>query len=82
MFAVVKQPFIEITESTNLPSVKEFLNQNGFEIKKNNDYFNNNIGIILEGLHDENVLTNNGVLFFLMLFFILKIHSLMRGSNN
>jgi hypothetical protein len=28
LFAVVKQPFIEITEPTNLYSVKEFLNQN------------------------------------------------------
>jgi parallel beta-helix repeat protein len=68
----VKQPFIEITESTNLPSVKEFLNQNGFELIKNNDYFNNKIGIILEDLHDENVLTNNGVLFFIDTVFYIK----------
>lgn len=72
LFAVVKQPFIEITEPTNLPSVKEFLNQNGFDLKKNNDYFNNNIGIILEDLHDENVLTNNGVLFFIDTVFYIK----------
>lgn len=72
LYAVVKQPFIEITEPTNLPSVKEFLNQNGFELKKNNDYFNNNIGIILEDLHDENVLTNNGVLFFIDTVFYIK----------
>ena len=72
LFAVVKQPFIEITEPTNLPSVKEFLNQNGFELKKNNDYFNNKIGIILEDLHDENVLTNNGVLFFIDTVFYIK----------
>jgi hypothetical protein len=72
LFAVVKQPFIEITEPTHLPSVKEFLNQNGFELKKNNDYFNNDIGIILEDLHDENVLTNNGVLFFIDTVFYIK----------
>jgi hypothetical protein len=72
LYAVVKQPFIEITEPTNLPSVKEFLNQNGFELKKNNDYFNNKIGIILEDLHDENVLTNNGVLFFIDTVFYIK----------
>ena len=72
LFAVVKQPFIEITEPTNLPSVKVFLNQNGFELKKNNDYFNNKIGIILEDLHDENVLTNNGVLFFIDTVFYIK----------
>ena len=72
LYAVVKQPFIEITEPTNLPSVKEFLNQNGFELKKNNDYFNNTIGIILEDLHDENVLTNNGVMFFIDTVFYIK----------
>lgn len=72
LFAVVKQPFIEITEPTHLPSVKEFLNQNGFELKKNNDYFNNDIGIILEDLHDENVLTNDGVLFFIDTVFYIK----------
>ena len=72
LYSVVKQPFIEITEPTNLPSVKEFLNQNGFELKKNNDYFNNKIGIILEDLHDENVLTNNGVLFFIDTVFYIK----------
>jgi hypothetical protein len=47
-------------------------NQNGFELKKNNDYFNNKIGIILEDLHDENVLTNNGVLFFIDTVFYIK----------
>jgi hypothetical protein len=72
LYSVVKQPFIEISEPTNLPSVKEFLNQNGFELKKNNDYFNNKIGIILEDLHDENVLTNNGVLFFIDTVFYIK----------
>ena len=72
LYSVVKQPFIEITEPTNLPSVKEFFNQNGFELKKNNDYFNNNIGIISEDLHDENVLTNNGVLFFIDTVFYIK----------
>ena len=48
------------------------MNQNGFELKKNNDYFNNKIGIILEDLHDENVLTNNGVLFFIDTVFYIK----------
>ena len=44
----------------------------GFELKKNNDYFSNKIGIILEDLHDENVLTNNGVLFFIDTVFYIK----------
>ena len=64
LFAVSKQVFIESTELTNLDNVKQFLSANGFEIKKNNDYYHPFLGIILEDLHDENVLTNNGNLFF------------------
>ncbi len=37
---------------------------NGFQLKKNNDFFNLAAVAILEDLHDENVLTNEGVLFF------------------
>lgn len=71
LYAVVKQPFIEITEQTNLPAVKQFLYDNGFQLKKNNDYFNADAGIILEDLHDENVLTNKGVFFFIDTVFYL-----------
>ena len=71
LHAVVKQPFIEITEPTNTNSVKEFLFANGFQLKKNNDYFNPEAGIILEDLHDENVLTNEGALFFIDTAFYL-----------
>ena len=71
LHAVVKQPFIEITEPTDTNSVKEFLLANGFQLKKNNDYFNSEAGIILEDLHDENVLTNKGALFFIDTAFYL-----------
>ena len=64
LFAVLKQPFIKSTDLTNLDNVKQFLQANGFEIKKNNDYFHLFLGIIMEDLHDENVLTNNEDLFF------------------
>ncbi len=37
--AVVKQPFVKATKTTNLIYVKEFLKENGFLNKKNNDYF-------------------------------------------
>ena len=63
-YAIVKQPFIAITEMTNLTSIRNFLETNGFVLKKNNDYYHPYLGLILEDLHDENVLTNNGVLFF------------------
>jgi len=45
--------------------VKSFLLHNGFKNTRNNDYFNPDLGIILEDLHDENVLTRNGILYFI-----------------
>ena len=39
---------------------------------KNNDYINEFYGIILEDLHDENMLMRNGVLFFVDTVFYLK----------
>jgi Serine/Threonine/Tyrosine Kinase found in polyvalent proteins len=45
---------------------------NGFENNKNNDYINIELGIILEDLHDENVLTFDGNLFFIDTVFYLK----------
>jgi len=81
LHAVVKQPFIEITEPTNTVQVQEFLLANGFQLKKNNDYYNpevgviledlHEVGVILEDLHDENVLTNKGALFFIDTTFYL-----------
>jgi hypothetical protein len=71
LYSVVKQPFIELTEITNVESVKDFLDKNGFQLKKNNDYFSIELGVILEDLHDENVLTNNGIPFFIDTVFYL-----------
>ena len=45
--------------------------ENGFINKKNNDYFNPELGIILEDLHDENVLTEHGALQFIDTVFYL-----------
>jgi hypothetical protein len=46
LYAVVKQSFVISTEITNLEHVKIFLSENGFFNKKNNDYFNPDLGII------------------------------------
>lgn len=64
-YAVVKQPFVASTQPTDLELLRIFLEFNGFIHKKNNDYLNYDLGIILEDLHDENVLTNQGVFFFI-----------------
>jgi hypothetical protein len=71
LYAVVKQNYIQITEPTNLSVVKQFLEANGFLNIRNHDYFNPNLGIILEDLHDENVLVNNGIYYFIDTVFYL-----------
>lgn len=71
LYAVVQQNFVTITSSTDLSKVKEFLTRNGFKNNRNNDYINNDLGIILEDLHDENVLTQNEVLYFIDTVFYL-----------
>jgi hypothetical protein len=73
MYAVVEQPFVKATEQTDLKVVKTFLENNGFLNKKNHDYYNEELGIILEDLHDENVLTQNGMLYFIdTVFYIVS----------
>lgn len=65
LYAVVQQSYVEITQNTELEHVKVFMDSNGFINTRNNDYFNPDLGIILEDLHDENVLTRNGILYFI-----------------
>jgi hypothetical protein len=65
LFAVVNQPYVKANEKTDLQKVKEFMLANGFSNNRNNDYINRELGIIIEDLHDENVLTENGVLRFI-----------------
>ena len=65
LYAVVEQSYVSITTNTDLSQVKTFLTLNGFENVRNNDYYNPELGIILEDLHDENVLTKNDILYFI-----------------
>jgi len=81
LFAVVEQQFVEITQTTDLNMVKEFLFANGFQTIKNNDYVNNDLGIIIEDLHDENVLTREGLLYFIDTVFFIK-DSFWKGKTN
>lgn len=57
--------FVGSDSDTELENVKYFLASNGFFNTRNNDYFNPELGIILEDLHDENVLTFQNSLFFI-----------------
>ena len=72
LYAVVEQRFINATEKTNLHLVEQFMASNGFKKIRSNDYFNQELGVILEDLHDENVLTNNGILYFIDTVFYIK----------
>ncbi|MCC7301511.1 MAG: hypothetical protein IT233_02615 [Bacteroidia bacterium] len=71
LFTVVRQPFVRATGNTDLENVKEFLTANGFLNKKGNDYYHPGLGLILEDLHDENVLTEDGALQFIDTVFFL-----------
>jgi hypothetical protein len=65
LYFVVEQDYIQPTEPTQLSQVRELMLKNGFTVKRNNDYINDDLGIIIEDLHDENVIMSNGVFFFL-----------------
>lgn len=71
LYAVVAQQFVKSDSPTVLENVKLFLAENGFNNNRNNDYLNPELGIILEDLHDENVLTSKGNLFFIDTVFYL-----------
>lgn len=73
LYALVEQPFVKANQPTNLNQVKEFMIANGFQNTRNNDYYNPDLSIILEDLHDENVLTQEGVLYFIDTVFYLKL---------
>lgn len=65
LYAVVRQTFVSVNGTTDLRQVKAFLIANGFQNVRNHDYLNTDLGIILEDLHDENVLTKNEVIYFI-----------------
>lgn len=63
--AVVRQPYIVADAQTELAYITEFLAANGFENTRRQDYYNREFGLILEDMHDENVLMNSNTLFFI-----------------
>ena len=72
LYALVEQNYIEATQPTDLSQVKDFLENNGFVNNRNHDYYHAGLGIILEDLHDENVLTANDILYFIDTVFYIK----------
>ena len=72
LYSLVEQNYIESTQATDLDQVKEFMQVNGFNNTRNNDYSHPELGIILEDLHDENVLTAHDILYFIDTVFYIK----------
>jgi hypothetical protein len=72
LYAVVEQQFIKANEKTDLNHVRQFMESNGFIHVRKYDYYNAESGILIEDLHDENVLTNDGMLYFIDTVFYIK----------
>jgi Serine/Threonine/Tyrosine Kinase found in polyvalent proteins len=71
LFAMMRQPFVE-GEQAVLEHIEEFLKFNGFNKIRRQDYYNSELGLALEDMHDENVIANAGVLFFIdTVFYIM-----------
>ena len=67
LFPVVKQPYIKATEKTDLDQVRKFVFNNGFTSEEDYafNYTNKELGIMLEDLHSQNIIINNGYLYFI-----------------
>jgi hypothetical protein len=72
LYAVVEQQFIKANQKTDLNHVRQFMESNGFIPVRKYDYYNSEFGILIEDLHDENVLTNDGMLYFIDTVFYVK----------
>jgi hypothetical protein len=56
-FAVIlKQPFVQAERGANLEEVKTDMTLRGFRHLRGNDFYSSDMGLIVEDLHDENVL--------------------------
>ena len=73
-YAVLKQPFIVSDNLVDLNDVKKLLAFNGFENIRRNDYYNKELGIVLEDIHDENVIVNSNMLFFIDTVFFIHLN--------
>lgn len=62
---VVKQPYIRSDGPVDLEDVRELLAYNGFAHIRRYDYYNQEFGLLLEDIHDENVIMNAETLFFI-----------------
>jgi hypothetical protein len=72
LYAVLQQPFIISDETADLNAISEYLEYNGFRHLKRQDYYEMELGLILEDMHDENVIQKGKSLFFIDTVFYLS----------
>ena len=65
LLAVLRQPFVACDGQADLNDIKEILEYNGFVNTKRQDFVHHELGLILEDMHDENVLVCQDTLFFI-----------------
>lgn len=71
--AVLHQAFVVSDAPAEIDDIKKFLEFNGFENTKRNDYYHKELSLILEDMHDENVIVNSDTLFFIdTVFYAVK----------
>ena len=71
LFAVVQQPFVE-GDQASLDHIEGFLKFNGFTKVRRQDYYNSELKLALEDMHDENVISKGEILFFIdTVFYIM-----------
>jgi hypothetical protein len=71
LHAVVRQPYVISDRVVELAEIRDFLEHNGFVNSRRNDYIYPELGLILEDMHDENVLVQQDSLFFIDTVFFL-----------
>jgi hypothetical protein len=59
-------------QNTDIEEVRSYMIDKGFSLKRRNDYTHSELGIIIEDLHEENVLKMNNTLFFIDTVIYLK----------
>jgi hypothetical protein len=71
--AILKQSFIVSDAPIDMNEVKEVLEFVGFANVRRNDYYNKQLGLILEDIHDENVIMNSNFIFFIDTVFYIDL---------
>ena len=65
LYAILRRPYIESDAEVDIEDIKQHLEFNGFENHARHDYRHIELGLLLEDMHDENVLVNTDILFFI-----------------